>query len=142
MRIFFGIVLGIVTAFVLQAGTDVISNLIYPASINDMLDRQQVSEAFANRPTGALALAVLGFFLAGLGGGYVAKLVSRRGWTVWVPAGLFVLMALALILAYPLPAWTWFGFVAGPLIGGLLARHIGADPEPAPQPETPSDAGL
>lgn len=142
MRIFLGILVGIVAALVIQASVDILANQLYPATINDMWDRQQVTEAFAARPTGALLLTVLGFFLAALGGGYLARRIAQRGWAAWVPAGLFVLMALAVVLAYPLPSWTWFALVAGPLVGGLIARHIGADPALATATETSDDAGL
>jgi hypothetical protein len=138
-----GILAGIVVALAIQAGTDVLSNILYPAAITDSFDQRQVSEAFAARPTGALLITVLGFFLASLGGGFIARRIARRGWAVWVPAGLFVLMALAIVLAYPLPAWTGFASVLAPLIGGLLARHIGVDPAPeAMAVEAPSDADL
>lgn len=141
MRIFLGILAGVVIALLVQAGTDVISNLIYPAAITDGWDARQVSEAFAIRPTGALLITVLGFFLAALVGGLTARKISAQGWTVWVPAGLFVLMALAIVFAYPLPTWTGFASVIAPLLGGLIARHVG--PDPVPEVEEPTtDAGL
>ena len=137
MRILLGILVGLVVALVVQLGLDALANQIYPAHITDMWNRQQVTEAFANRPTGALILTVLGYFLAALIGGWLARRISQHGWTVWMPAGLMALMALVIVFAYPLPAWTWFASLAAPLIGGLLARHLGADPAAAAPEEAP-----
>lgn len=142
MRSFLGILAGIIVGMAVQSGVDLIANQFYPAAISDMWDRRQVAEAMAARPTGALLLSVLGYFLAGLAGCLVAKLISRRGWTTWVPAGVLAAMALLIAFNFPIPTWTAFGTFAAPLIGGLIARHIGADvdtatdgeaePEPAP----------
>jgi len=131
MRVFVGIVVGIMVALAVQAGVDLITNQLYPAAISDIWDRRQISEAFAARPTGALLLSVLGFFLGGFTGALAAKRVSRAGWTVWVPSGVLALMALVITFNFPLPAWTWFAALAAPLIGGLLARHVGGEVDAA-----------
>jgi len=130
MRAFLGILLGLVAAIAVQAGLDWIAGLFYPVAITDLWDRNQVSEAFASRPTGALLLSVLNYFLAGLVGGVVAKKIARRGAVAWVPAAVLALMALVLAFSYPMPAWTWFASLAAPLIGGMIARHLGGEPEP------------
>lgn len=140
MRIFLGILVGLVVALLVQACSDFLGNTLYPTGISDMFNRDQVAQAFADRPTGALLINVAGYFLAALLGGWLARRISGQGWTVWVPAGLMALMALIIVFAYPLPAWTWFATLAAPLIGGLIARHLGADP--AVPEETPADAGL
>lgn len=140
MRIFLGIVAGIVAALAVQVGIDVLANTLYPVTISDMWDRAQVTEAMASRPTPALLLTVLGFFLGALVGGYIARRVSATGWTVWVPAGLLVAIALIITLAYPLPAWTWFATLAAPLVGGMIAGHLG--PRTAAQADASGDADL
>lgn len=144
MRTFLGILVGLVVALAVQACSDFLGNTLYPTGIRDMFNREQVTEAFANRPVGALLINVGGYFLAALIGGWLARRISGQGWTVWVPAGLMVLMALVIALAYPLPAWTQFASLVAPLIGGLIARHLGADPVPAAPvaAETPSDAEI
>ncbi|MDQ8757138.1 hypothetical protein RCO27_12980 [Sphingosinicella sp. LHD-64] len=144
MRTFLGILVGLIAALVVQACSDIVGNLLYPTGVTDMFNRAQVTEAFANRPVGALLITVAGYFLAALIGGWLARRISAQGWTVWVPAGLMVLMAIIIVFAYPLPAWTWFASLAAPLIGGLIARHLGPDPvaaAPAAE-ETPVDADL
>ncbi len=134
MRAFLGILVGLIAAIAVQAALDWIASQIYPVAITDLWDRQQVSEAFASRPTGALLLSVLNYFLAGLVGGVVAKRIARRGFAAWIPAGVLALMALLIAFSYPMPTWTLFASLAAPLIGGMIARHLGR--ESAPQAGT------
>ena len=135
MRAFLGILIGLVAAIAVQAGLDWIASQIYPVAITDLWDRQQVSEAFASRPTGALLLSVLNYFLAALVGGVVAKRIARQGYAAWIPAALLALMALLIAFAYPMPAWTWFASFAAPLVGGMIARHVGGESAAAPRPD-------
>ena len=124
MRAFLGIVLGIVVGIALQSAADVITSLLYPTSITNMWDRAQVAEAFAARPAPALWIGVAGYFVGGLGGGLVGKLIWRRPIAAWLPAGLLALMALILAFSYPIPTWTMFATFIAPLIGGLIANHL------------------
>lgn len=140
MRIFLGILAGLIAALGVQVAFDVVANMLYPVAITDMWDRRQVSEAFAARPAGALALTVASYFFAGLAGGLIARLIARVNWIVWVPAGVMALMALVIVSNYPLPAWAWIGALVAPLLGGFVARHVGRVEAPATASE--ADAGL
>ena len=134
MRATLAILAGIIVAMAVQAGIDWVGNLLYPYAVTDMWDRQQISDAMAARPTAALLLTVLGYFLGGLLGSLVAKLISRRGWVCWVPAGVMAAVALVIALNYPIAEWAWFATFAAPLIGGLIANHLVAsriDPDDA-----------
>ena len=139
MRTFLGILVGIVVALGVQSAVDLLSNMIWPAAITDMWDARQVSEAMAARPIGALLFNVAAYFLGGLAGGWVARRIARAGWATWVPAGLLAAMALLIGFSFPLPTWTLFANFAAPLVGGLIARHLGADPA-SPADEAPTDA--
>jgi predicted MFS family arabinose efflux permease len=134
MRAVLAILAGIVVALAVQAGADYATSLIYPYPISDLWDREQVSEAMAQRPTAALLLTVLGYFLGALAGGVVGKLIARRGWASWVPAGVMAAIALLIALNYPLAEWAWFATFVAPLIGGLIANHLvaGRDTDAAP----------
>lgn len=150
MRATLGIIAGIIVALAVQAGVDWITAIFYPYPITDMWDRQQVSEAMATRPTAALLLTVLGYFLAGLIGGLVAKAIGRRGWICWVPPGFMAFIALLIALNYPLAEWAWFATFVAPLVGGLIANHlvaarapaVEAPAAPAPRAEPDADANL
>ena len=145
MRAVLAVLAGIVAAFAVQAAVDMIASYFYPYAITDMWDRRQYSEAIAARPTGALLLMVLGYFLAGLVGGALAKGIGRTRGLVWVPAALLAVTAILLVFAYPFPAWSWIALFAAPLIGALIANHVLADGEPSIEPAAPeatTDAGV
>lgn len=146
MRAVLAVIIGVISAFAVQAAVDMIASNFYPYAITDMWDRRQYMEAIAARPTGALLLMVLGYFLGGLIGGAFAKGIGRRRGLVWVPAAVLSLTSILLIFAYPFPAWSWIALFAAPLIGGLFANHvIGEGPDEAedrPAAEMPSDASL
>jgi hypothetical protein len=133
MRAFLGILLGVVAAIAVQSALDYVASLIYPVAISNLLDLRAVSEAFASRPTGALLLNVLNFFLGGLAGGLVAARVSRRDMLAWIPGVILALMALVIVFAYPLPPWAWFASLAAPLIGAMVARHLAAPSSALPE---------
>ncbi len=140
MRAILAILAGIIVALAVQAGVDWVTSQLYPYAITDIWDRRQVSDAMAARPTAALLLTVLGYFLAALAGGVVAKLIHRRGWACWVPAGVMAAIALILALAYPLAEWAWFATFVAPLIGGLIANHLVAADAVAAAPAAPAAA--
>lgn len=127
MRAVLAIVAGIVAALTVQAAVDWITSLLYPSAITDIWDRRQVSEAMAARPVGALLLTVLSYFLGALVGGAVAKLIHRRSWACWIPAGLLALVAVLVAFFYPIAEWAGFGCFVAALIGGLIANHLVAD---------------
>jgi len=131
MRALLAIILGIVAGLVAQSAVDVLANWLYPASINNMWDRAQIAAALAARPTNALLLGAAGYFLGGLVGGGVGKLIWRRAVAAWTPAGVLAAMALAIGFGFPVPAWAMFASFVAPLIGGLIANHLiatAADP--------------
>ena len=147
MRAALAVLVGIVLALVVQSGLDWLTSQFYPYDITNVWDRRQVSEAMASRPTPALLLTVLGYFLAALAGGVAAKRIWRRAWACWVPAGVMAAIALLIAFSYPLAEWAWFATFVAPLIGGLIANHLVADrdfaeaPPPAAR-EPGADASL
>lgn len=134
-RIIGGILAGIIIALVVQAATDAVGNMIFPAPrIDNIWDKNQINAVFATRPAGALLIMALGYLAGAAVGGYVAKRISRRTWTVWVPAGLLTVFALTVVLAYAFPNWARVVIAAAPLVGGLIADRLSPRswPEEAP----------
>ena len=126
MRTTLGIVAGIIAALIVQSALGYLSAALFPMPAVNLYDSQQVAESFAARPTGALLISLLGYFAGALAGGYVARLIADKPWTVWVPAGLLALMGLIIAVTYPEPAWAQFGAFLAALLGGMAARHLPA----------------
>ena len=134
MRAVLAIILGIVAGLVMQSAADVLANFLYPVSIADMWDRAQIAAVLAARPTNALLLGAAGYFLGGLVGGVVGKLIWRRPAAAWVPGALLACMALAIGFGFPVPTWAMFASFLAPLIGALIANHLVKTAAPAPDP--------
>jgi len=125
LRAVLGIVVGIVAGFAAVMVTQALVNLIYPlpSGIN-VFDRQQMAEIFRGLSAGHLALVVLTYLVGGFAGGYVARLIARRRWAAWVPAGLIALTAAVNVFTYPHPIWAQIGGILAPLLGGWLAARM------------------
>jgi len=124
MKTFLAILVGTLVGLLVQAGTDIVTQAAYPAAITDVWDLNQISQAYAARPAGALLLSLLSFFLAGLAGAATGRLIGRTNASAWIPAGVIALEALLLALNFPIPAWTGFATIAGALFGGLAGNHL------------------
>lgn len=134
-RIIGGILAGIIVALALQAAMDAVGNMIFPAPrIDNIWDKNQINAVFATRPAGALLIMALGYLVGAAVGGYVAKRISRRAWTVWVPAGLMTVFAVTVVFAYSFVTWARVAIAAAPIIGGLIADRLSPRswPEEAP----------
>lgn len=131
MRAVLGIVVGVIVGVLAQTGADVVNNILYPVRISNMLDLEQVARAMEARPTAALALGAFSYFLGGLVGGLVGKLIWRHKAAAWIPAILLALMALIIAFNLPMPSWAMFATFAAPLIGGLIANHLVKDAQAA-----------
>lgn len=132
MRAVLGIIAGVVVGVLAQTGADVVNNILYPVSISNMMDLEQVARAMETRPTPALWLGAFSYFLGGLAGGLVGKLIWRHKAAAWTPAILLALMALTIAFNLPMPSWAMFASFAAPLLGGLIANHLVRAHAPAP----------
>ncbi len=134
MRMTLGIVVGILTALIVQSSGDFLANQFYVTSSVDLWDRRQVGEVLAARPTGALLISIAGFLVGALIGGVIGKMVAKRPAAAWTPGLVLAAMAGLIGVSFPLPAWASLGMVIAALIGALAANHLIASQAPAPAP--------
>lgn len=125
MRIFLGIVAGIVVAFATIWIVDLGGHLLYPVPSDlSMSDYEAIGAFIRSMPPLALFIVALAWFLGSALGGYVAAAVSRRDWSIWVIAGLVVVGAILNIMIIPHPLVLQIGAVAAPLLGGVVAHAL------------------
>jgi hypothetical protein len=121
-RLIGGIVAGIVSGVVTIMIIELISHSIYPPAAGiDIYDKVQMGAYISGLPAGAQALVALAWFAGAADGGFIAALISRRRWTVWLIAVLMACAAVYNILTYTHPLVLQIAAVAAPLLGGLAA---------------------
>lgn len=132
LRIILGVLAGAVVAVALVAGLESLGHLAFPPPPGlDVSDPAQLAAMMDQVPPAAKIWVVAAWALAAMGGGVVAVLVSRRGWTAWIVAGLIAAAAVATLFMIPHPLWMQVGAVAGPLAGGWLATVVAKRWKPA-----------
>lgn len=130
LRIILGIVAGIVAAFAGVMAIELTGHQFFPQPSDlNMRDPEQIRAAIDALPLGAMLFVIAAWFGGALVGGVVAKLISQRVWAAWAIAGVVALAGIMNILMIPHPLLMQIGAVAAPLLGGLLAAHIGR-PQP------------
>jgi hypothetical protein len=125
MRTAIGIIIGLVVAIGLQTGCDFLSSTLFPYAPFDVFDRARAAEVLGNRPAAANALGIFGYLVAAFAGGFVARRISRIGWTAWVPPGFLAFQAAVLALGYSLTGWGQAGAFVAALLGGVIAHNLG-----------------
>lgn len=126
LRKILGTIAGIVVAFLLILLIERIGHVFYPLPPGiDMSNAESVGRALGTVPLAAKLIVVAAWFLGALAGAFVAGLLSRAYWSGWVVAGLVVLGGMVTIVMIPHPVWMQIAAVVAPLLGGLIAHHVG-----------------
>lgn len=120
IKILAGLVAGVGTAIVIIIIGDALAHRIVPPPAG-------ADVYAANDPSGpataTLVGLILGWFLAGLAGGWIAVRIARAGWTAWAVAGVIILAAVYLFTQVAHPLWTMAGGIAAPLAGAWLVQR-------------------
>lgn len=129
MRGLAAVVMGLVVAFVATFAIEWINTLIHPLPPGlDYRDPAVMKAALARLPASALAVVLLGWFLAALWGTWMATRIARGDHRpAWVLGVLLVTAAIGNMLAIPHPIWFWVAalllYPAGILLGARLGRR-------------------
>ncbi len=125
-RIIGGLVAGVVAAFAAIWAIQLVGHFFYPVPSDLSIgNREQLAAFVRGLPAGAQAFVVAAWLGGALVGGTVAYRISRRRWSAWAIAAVVAFASILNILMIPHPEWMQIGAVAAPLLGGLLASHLG-----------------
>lgn len=117
---------GIVVAVLVILLVERIGHIFYPMPGDvDMTDPGAVGLALGAAPLAAKLIVVGAWFVGALVGALVAGLISRAYWPGWIVAGFVALGGILNIVLIPHPVWMQIAAVAAPLLGGLVAHHVG-----------------
>jgi hypothetical protein len=127
LRGFAAVMMGLVVAFAVSFGLELINSRIYPLPPGtDPHDPVAVKAAIARLPTTALAVVLLGWFLAALSGSWVATRIARGDHRpAWFLGVLLVAAAIGNLLEIPHPVWFWVAALLLYPVGILLGARLG-----------------
>ena len=127
LRIILGIIAGVVLAFAVMMGLEMISFVVFPPPAGlDPADPEDLKRIVAAAPFAAKAWVVFGWFAAAVAGGWLARRLSRKDWAGWVIAGLIVVGGVFNFLNIPHPLWMQIAAVVAPLLGGWIVTRLPA----------------
>jgi len=128
-RGFAAVMMGLVVAFVVSFGLELINSRIHPLPAGtDPHDPVALKAAIAGLPATALAGVLLGWFLAALAGSWVATRIARRDHRpAWFLGVLLLAAAIGNMLDIPHPVWFWAAalllYPAGTMLGARLGSR-------------------
>lgn len=130
LRSFAAVMMGLIVAFVVTFGIELINNRIHPLALPpgaDYHDRSALNAAKAQLPATALVVVVLEWFLAALSGAWVATRIARGDHRpAWFLGVTLVAGAVRNLLEFPHPVWFWIAGLTFYALGiGLGARRGG-----------------
>ena len=129
LRGFAAVMMGLVVAFVVSFGIELINSRIHPLPAGtDPHDPAALKAAIAALPATALAGVLLGWFLAALAGSWVATRIARGDHRpAWFLGVLLLAAAIGNMLDIPHPAWFWAAalllYPAGTMLGARLGSR-------------------
>jgi hypothetical protein len=126
LRTIGGIIAGVVVAAALVVILETIGHLIFPPPEGvDLKDPETLKTLMNAIPVGAKVAVLIAWFGGALGGGIVAKLVTKKSWSPWVITAFMLAMCGFSLTMFPHPVWMIAGAIALPVIAGFFATKVG-----------------
>ncbi len=126
LKLILGAVVGVVVIMALVVAGEFALHAAFPMPTPDMTDPAAMQALMANTPMGAKIGLVAVYFIAALGGGFIAAKVAARRLAGWITAGVMAGLTAMNFFMLPHPVW----IIAASLIliaaGGGLGARAGA----------------
>lgn len=125
LKLILGVVVGVVVIMALVVGGEFALHALFPIPMPDPNDVEAVKAAMANAPMGAKIGLIVVYFIAALGGAFVAAKVAARRLAGWIAGGVMAALTVVNFFMLPHPVWIvaasliliaaggWFGAKAG-----------------------------
>ncbi|WP_353203230.1 hypothetical protein [Sphingomonas sp.] len=130
MKKVFGVIVGIIVAFLLVAASDGISSALFPLGDVDTADPSVLAAYIAEMPIAAKLIVAAGWLIAPLAGAWLALRIADWLPGGWIVAVMFLAAGLLNQVALPHPLWMQVCAVVLPLLGGWVAARIHRKPYP------------
>ncbi len=126
MRLFLGILAGLVAAIVSVFILEAIGHMIFPPPEGvDLKDPETLKTLMNDIPLGAKVAVLVAWFIGTIVGGITAGKVAQSGTLpVWILAGIMLAFIAINLFIIPHPVWMVVGAVALTGLGGFIATKF------------------
>lgn len=126
LRSVLGVIIGIISGFVVIYAVEHIGQLIWPVATElDLKDKAAAAAFLAGMPIGGLVTVVVAWILGAYTGSMVALLMSdRRRIAGIIPAALIFAATVLVLFMLPHPLWMAVAGLGGIIAAGWLADRL------------------
>ena len=126
LRSVLGVIIGIISGFVLIYAVEHVGQLIWPVATElDLKDKAAAAAFLAGMPIGGLVTVVVAWILGAYSGSMVALLMSdRRRIAGIIPAALIFAATVLVLFMLPHPLWMAVAGLGGIIAAGWLADRL------------------
>ena len=126
LRSVLGVIIGIISGFVVIYAVEHVGQLIWPVATElDLKDKASAAAFLATMPIGGLVTVVVAWILGAYTGSMVALLMSdRRRIAGIIPAALIFAATVLVLFMLPHPLWMAVAGLGGIIAAGWLADRL------------------
>ena len=126
LKLILGVVVGVVVTMALVVAGEFALHAAFPFEMADPENAEAVKAAMAAAPMGAKVGLVVVYFIAALGGAFVATKVASSRLAGGIVTGVMAALTIANFFMLPHPVWIIAASLAVILGGGWLGARAGA----------------
>ena len=126
LKLILAVVVGVVVLMSVVVGGEFALHALFPTAMPDPNDAEAVKAAMAAAPMGAKVGLIVVYFIAALGGAFVAAKVAASRLAGGIVTGLMAALTIANFFMLPHPLWIIAASLVLILAGGWLGARAGA----------------
>jgi hypothetical protein len=119
MKKLWGVIAGLVAAFIVVFAIEMISHMIYPPPVvEDPTDYDAISKLLYQAPLGALIIVIIGHMIGMFVGTVITLKIAKEKSAAYILIGVFVLLTAMNLYLIKHPLWFAISDVAAVILGG------------------------